>query len=397
MPKTKEPSLYRKTYTEANITHALDAINHGMSKRKSAAVFNIPRSTLQFCLSENFVKSKHGPNPVLSVAEENTLVDWILNQTQEMKDKTDDNENSQEHESYDYLRNICDLDLTENSPENLQKGNVATYNIEDIPIVIVSPNVQLNDFCYNDSLTAQNLQILSDCEEIENISLNVELNYSNKNKLIADYGNISSECKSNSNKKTGILHEYLIWPETPHRTGTRNRSKKDQMPYVITSSGWENLFNEQQEIKENAELEKLERKQKRIENKENKLLTQKEKKPRKGISTVNVISNAILPITENSFRSEKTQQPENHVRRLFEDDSNTSSVVTQKSETNGTLQSLSSSCFVNSGLCYMCVKNITSVNVGLKCKVCRIRQYGDMVFVCGFCNENATAAVEEYR
>ncbi|KAF2891394.1 hypothetical protein ILUMI_14779 [Ignelater luminosus] len=77
MPKTKKPSLYRKTYTEANITHALDAINHGMSKRKAAAVFNIPRSPLQFRLSENFVKSKHGPNPVLSVAEENTLVDQI--------------------------------------------------------------------------------------------------------------------------------------------------------------------------------------------------------------------------------------------------------------------------------------------------------------------------------
>ncbi|KAF2894571.1 hypothetical protein ILUMI_11601 [Ignelater luminosus] len=290
------PSLYRKTYTEANITHALDAINHGMSKRKAAAVFNIPRSTLQFHLSENFVKSKHRPNSVLCVAEENTLVDWILetlntfdieneqsdeiykicwkflqkgkniagrvsnniNQTQEMKDKTDDNENSQEHESYDYLRNICDLDLTKSSPENLQKRNVATYNIEDIPIVIVPPNVQLNDFSYNDSLTTENLQILSDCEEIENISLNVELNHSNENKLIADYGDISSECKSNSNKKTGNLHEYLIWPETPHRTGTRNRSKKDQMPYVKTSSGWKNLFNEQQEIKEKAELEKLE-------------------------------------------------------------------------------------------------------------------------------------------
>ncbi|KAF2889822.1 hypothetical protein ILUMI_16351 [Ignelater luminosus] len=78
MPKTKKPFLYRKTYTEANITHALDAINHGLSKRKAAAVFNFPRSTLQFRLSENVVKSKHGPNPVLSVAEENTLVDWIL-------------------------------------------------------------------------------------------------------------------------------------------------------------------------------------------------------------------------------------------------------------------------------------------------------------------------------
>ncbi|KAF2887063.1 hypothetical protein ILUMI_19110 [Ignelater luminosus] len=386
MPKTKKPSLYRKTYTEANITHALDAINHEMSKRKAAAVFNIPRSTLQFRLSQNFVKSKHRPNSVLCVAEENTLVDWILenalhykkcigrtadindtvvvenletskdtisydefcnivgtktlntfdieieqsndiykiwkffqkdkniaervsnniSQTQEMKNKTDDNENSQEHKSYDYLRNICDLDLTENSSENLQKDIVATYNIEDIPIVIVPPNVQLNDCSYNDSLTAEDLQILSDCEEIENISLNVELNYSNENKLIADYGDISSECKKN---------------------------------------------------------------------KDNKLLTQKEKKPRKGISKVNVISNVILPTTENSLRSEKTEQPEKQVRRLFEDDSNISSVVTQKSETNGILQSLSNSCFVNSGLCYMCVQNITSVNVGLKCKVCRIRQY----------------------
>ncbi|KAF2904918.1 hypothetical protein ILUMI_01257 [Ignelater luminosus] len=255
-----------------------------------------------------------------------------ISQTQEMKDKTDDNENSKEH----YLRNICDLDLTENNPENLQKGNVATYNIEDIPIVIVLLDVQLNDFSYNDSLTAENLQILSDCEEIENISLNVELNHSNENRLIADYGDISFECKSNSNKKSGNLHEYLIWPETLHRTDTPKLQNRLDA-----------------KIKEKAELEKLERKQKRIENKENKLLTQKEKKPRKGISKVNVISNVTLLTTENSLRSEKTMQPENHIRRLFEDDSNTSSVVTQKSEANGILQSLSSFCFVNSGLCYM--------------------------------------------
>ncbi|KAF2886728.1 hypothetical protein ILUMI_19448 [Ignelater luminosus] len=131
-----------------------------MSKRKAAAVFNIPCSTLQFRLSKNFVKSKHGPNPVLSVAEENTL------------------------------------------------------------------------------------GFVTDPKKI---------------------------------------------------------------------SGWKNLFNEQQEIKEKAELEKLERKQKRIENKKNKLLTQKEKKPRKEISKVNVISNVILPTTESSLRSEKTEQPENHV------------------------------------------------------------------------------------
>ncbi|KAF2895145.1 hypothetical protein ILUMI_11029 [Ignelater luminosus] len=181
---------------EDNITQALDAINHGMSKRKAAAVFNILRSTLQFRLSENFVKSKHGPNHTLFFAEENTLVDWIL------------------------------------------------------------------------------------------------------------------ECQEKKNRYS-------------------------DMPYVITSSGYKNLFNKQQEVKEKAELEKLERKQKRIENKESKLLTQKEKKPRKRMSEVNVISNVILPTSKNSLGSEKTKQQENHVRRLFEDDSNTSLMVAQKSETNG--------------------------------------------------------------
>ncbi|KAF2906023.1 hypothetical protein ILUMI_00154 [Ignelater luminosus] len=96
------------------------------------------------------------------------------------------------------------------------------YNIEDIPIVIV----ELNDFSYNDSLTAENLQILSDCEEIENISLNVELNHSNENKWSADYDDISSEYKSSGNNSaTQLCEDLKNVPE--HVFGSHSKSKDE--------------------------------------------------------------------------------------------------------------------------------------------------------------------------
>ncbi|XP_049949772.1 uncharacterized protein LOC126457500 isoform X3 [Schistocerca serialis cubense] len=41
-------------------------------------MYGIPRSTLQFQLSNKYTKTSHGPAPILTTEEENTLVWWIF-------------------------------------------------------------------------------------------------------------------------------------------------------------------------------------------------------------------------------------------------------------------------------------------------------------------------------
>lgn len=67
-----------KTYTEEDVEKALQAIKNGMGKKTAANKFNIPRATLQFRLTNQFVKSRPGPDTVLSSAEEQEIVKWII-------------------------------------------------------------------------------------------------------------------------------------------------------------------------------------------------------------------------------------------------------------------------------------------------------------------------------
>lgn len=78
MPKVKEGKIYSKGYSESELDKALEAIKNGMGKLTAAKKFNIPRATLQFRLSKEFVKSRPGPDTVLSSQEENQLVQWII-------------------------------------------------------------------------------------------------------------------------------------------------------------------------------------------------------------------------------------------------------------------------------------------------------------------------------
>lgn len=79
MPKIQRGVRYQKTYSENDLEKAVSAVqNEEMSRRKAASLFNIPRSTLLFRLSDNFRKNSHGPPPILSSSEENLLVNWII-------------------------------------------------------------------------------------------------------------------------------------------------------------------------------------------------------------------------------------------------------------------------------------------------------------------------------
>lgn len=69
----------RSTFSEENIQNAENAVVNGKISKKSAAkLFNIPRSTLQFRLSESYKKSRPGPITILTKVEENQIVEWVV-------------------------------------------------------------------------------------------------------------------------------------------------------------------------------------------------------------------------------------------------------------------------------------------------------------------------------
>lgn len=78
MPKVTVGKQYSKQYTEDDVQKALQAIQNGMGKKTASNKFNIPRATLQFRLSNLFVKTRPGPDTVLSNPEETEIVKWII-------------------------------------------------------------------------------------------------------------------------------------------------------------------------------------------------------------------------------------------------------------------------------------------------------------------------------
>lgn len=69
----------RSTFSEENIQKALNVVQTGKVKKKTAAkIFNISRSTLQFWLGNKFKKARPGPQTTLFVEEENKIVERVL-------------------------------------------------------------------------------------------------------------------------------------------------------------------------------------------------------------------------------------------------------------------------------------------------------------------------------
>ncbi|KAJ8961303.1 hypothetical protein NQ314_005952 [Rhamnusium bicolor] len=66
-----------KKYSE-DVQNALEANQNGLPLRESAKRFSIPRTTLQFRRSNKFNNINFGPNLVLTAAEENIIVEWII-------------------------------------------------------------------------------------------------------------------------------------------------------------------------------------------------------------------------------------------------------------------------------------------------------------------------------
>ncbi|KAI4455752.1 hypothetical protein MML48_9g00000300 [Holotrichia oblita] len=78
IPKIVQGEKYYKKYTENDIQKALEEIKIGKLLRVVSRQYKIPRATLQFRKSQNYVKPTFGPNPILSNDEEKILVNWIF-------------------------------------------------------------------------------------------------------------------------------------------------------------------------------------------------------------------------------------------------------------------------------------------------------------------------------
>lgn len=76
MPKIQKNKKYQKSYTEADVVRATEAVRNGLPQRQAERDYNVPRGTLQFRMGDKFRnKTSLGPSPVLSNDEENCLKD----------------------------------------------------------------------------------------------------------------------------------------------------------------------------------------------------------------------------------------------------------------------------------------------------------------------------------
>ncbi|XP_011699230.1 PREDICTED: uncharacterized protein LOC105456698 [Wasmannia auropunctata] len=77
--KNKAKAIYKKIYSQKNVNDALKEIEKGMSTRKAADAFQVPRSTLYAKQKRIIpVEGVRGPNTYLTAEEEKLLVDWIF-------------------------------------------------------------------------------------------------------------------------------------------------------------------------------------------------------------------------------------------------------------------------------------------------------------------------------
>ncbi|XP_049860339.1 uncharacterized protein LOC126354618 [Schistocerca gregaria] len=67
----------KDSYSEESLQKALQEVKKGFSFNAASRMYGIPRSTLQLRLSNKYTKPSHGPAPILSTEEENTLV-WLI-------------------------------------------------------------------------------------------------------------------------------------------------------------------------------------------------------------------------------------------------------------------------------------------------------------------------------
>ncbi|KYM94018.1 hypothetical protein ALC62_15365 [Cyphomyrmex costatus] len=76
MPPTSRKHIC--LYTKDNLNSAIEAINAGSIFTATAEKYRIPRSTLRAKILKKYADKNPSPNTILTVDEEDLLVDWIF-------------------------------------------------------------------------------------------------------------------------------------------------------------------------------------------------------------------------------------------------------------------------------------------------------------------------------
>jgi len=75
MPKEKKK---QSSYSQEDVEKALKSIGEGMTYRKAAEKYHIPRTTLYSKIQNIYpMNAKKGPASILSTSEEQKIIDWI--------------------------------------------------------------------------------------------------------------------------------------------------------------------------------------------------------------------------------------------------------------------------------------------------------------------------------
>ncbi|KAF2882987.1 hypothetical protein ILUMI_23215 [Ignelater luminosus] len=132
------------------MTAAINAIRNGISKKKAATTFKIPRSSLQFRMGNNFKKVTKGPPSVLTADEENTLVRWINTCILEPDEEliavlsrcTNQAEPSNEHFTTEYLKDYKAPDNIICLPSTSKAPSTENIIFQDLEIKVTEDNIQ---------------------------------------------------------------------------------------------------------------------------------------------------------------------------------------------------------------------------------------------------------------
>jgi len=61
-------------YSKVDLEKAIQDVQKGLSYRSASEKYGIPKSTIEFKIKNPGTKDSFGPSPVLTLAEENSLV-----------------------------------------------------------------------------------------------------------------------------------------------------------------------------------------------------------------------------------------------------------------------------------------------------------------------------------
>lgn len=79
MVRSRERTSQKAKWSEENLKRAIEAIQNGVSKKRAASLFGIPRSTLRDRLkSESMAKPSLGRKPIFSAEQEKQIADHVI-------------------------------------------------------------------------------------------------------------------------------------------------------------------------------------------------------------------------------------------------------------------------------------------------------------------------------